>query len=207
MKRITKVITTVLVLLIVCITAIAPVNATYEYKGSFVNKEGAVLGIGGTSYTYKVYRDNVEAYLMYHSKDICYPFYHNKNDGTIELSYSRSVTISKETAYNFSKSLGLEVGIAKLVGLAASASNGLQKTSGYSITATGSVGTTLPADSPTGYYKLTPCQNFHQRRLDKYKENSTLLISSEYCFIPEGDTYLAVLYSKDNTSYIRYKRV
>lgn len=204
MKRITKVITTVLVLLIVCITAIAPVNATYEYKGSFVNNEGGFIGIGATSYTYKVYRDNVEAYLMYHSKDVCYPLFHTNGTGTIELSYTRSVSISSETAYNFSRSLGLEVGIAKLVELAASASNGLQKTTGISVTASGTVGTTLPSYSPTGYYKLTPCQNFHQRRLDKYKTGSNLLLSSEYCFIPENATYLAVLYSKDNSSYSKY---
>lgn len=204
MKRITKIITTALALLIVCIAAIAPVSATYEYKGSFEHKEGGFLGIGATSYTYKVYRDNIEAYLMYHSKDVCPPVYHTKDRGTIELSYTNSISISSQTAFNFSKSLGLEVGIEELVKLAASASNGLEFTTGITVTASGTVGKTLPADSPTGYYKFTPCQNFHQRRLDKYKTGSTVLLSSEHCFIPEGKTYLASLYSKDNSSYARY---
>lgn len=182
-----------------------PTSATYIYRGSFENSEGGFIGIGAKKYTYKVYRDDVGAYLMYHSKDACYPFQHYQNVGTIELAYTISVTLSSQTAFNFSKSLGLELGISKLAALAATASGGLEATTGISISATGTVGSTLPASSPTGFYKLTPCQDFHQRRLDKYEQGSTMLLSSEYCFIPENATYIAILYSTDNSSYGKYR--
>ena len=204
MKRISRVITIALALLMVCITVISTASAAYVYQGSFENKEGGFLGIGATSYTYDVFRDSVGAYAMYHSQDACYPLYHTKNSGTIELSYTKSVSVSSQTAFNFSKSLGLELEIEELVGLAASVSSGLEVTTGITVTASGTVGTTIASSAPTGYYKLTPCQNFHQRRLDKYKTGSTLLLSSDYCFIPEGDTYIATLYSTDNSSYAKY---
>ena len=64
MKRISRVITIALALLMVCITAISPASATYVYQGSFENKEGGFLGIGATSYTYDVYRDTARTILL-----------------------------------------------------------------------------------------------------------------------------------------------
>ena len=188
----------------VCI--VAPASAAYRSTGrSFSNWEGGRLfGIGATEYTYKVYKDSGLWYVMFHHLDVCPPIYHSKNRGTTTLTYMHSKTYTGTTAYQFSASLGASIGIPELVNLTAGVTGGQTRSYSISVTASGKVGRTLPSPAETGYYKMTLCYNFDKYRLDKYKAGSSYRLASYYPCLPNGGAYVAVLYSKSNSSYSKY---
>ena len=207
MKMAKRIIALLLVVIsVVSMTAI-PVSAEYyNTNKSFDHNEGGFLGIGATKYTYYIYKDSSSWYAMFHNLDVCPPIYHSKGKGTTSLSYSQSKTYSEQNAYNFSCSIGCSIGISDLVNLTASKTGGLTKTKGFSVTASGSVGRTIPSTASTGYYKMTICYNFYKYRLDKYKKDSTSILASYYHALPTGTAYVAVLYgtSSSNSSYKKY---
>ena len=207
-----KFIATASALLLVVISvmnmAAIPVSAAYYNTGkTFDNTEGKFLGLfGGTKYTYKIYKDSSSWYVMYHDYDVCPAIYHPKGKGTTTLTYSQSKTLSEQTAYNFSCSIGCSVGISELVNLTASATGGLTKASSCSITASGSVAQVIPSSASTGYYKMTICYNFEKFRLDKYKSGSSQIVASYYPALPVGKPYAAALYSTStvDSTYKKY---
>lgn len=200
MKKSLRVIALILVISAFTAVALLPTSAAFQPKGYFDR------GTGINERRYYVFKDSVGAYVMYHSKDVCPPLYHYVNTGTIELQYARSVTISSETAHSFSSSLGLTASSMEIISASVEIAGGRTHTSGYSISATGSVGTTLGKESPTGYYKLTPCQNFHQFHVECYRIYGAYdeLLSQENFYVPEDETYLATLYKEEGGSYHIY---
>lgn len=204
MKRIKKVIALILIVVTMFLVASIPASAAYKNTGkSFTLKEGGFLGIGSTSYKYKIYKDSNNWYLMFHNFDVCPAIYHTKNRGATNLTYSKSRTYNSQTAYNFSVSAGLSAG-KDLVNGTVGATGGMSKSYSYSVTASGSVGRTIPSSAKTGYYKMTICYNFDKYRLDKYKGNTYQ--KCYYAALPKGSAYVAVLYgnTSSNSSYAIY---
>lgn len=204
MKNIKMVVSLLLVVCFVTFAAITPAGAAYSNTGkSFTLKEGGVLGIGATTYKYKIFKDSDSWYVMFHDKDVCPAIYHKKGSGNTTLTYSVSRTYSSQSSYSFSTTAGLSAG-ADMVNATVSATSGMTQSYGYSVTASGSVGKTIKSDSKTGYYKMTICYNFDKYRLDKYNGNT--LTAHYYAGIPKGNAYVAVLYgtSTSNSSYEKY---
>jgi hypothetical protein len=173
-------------------------HAAYKNTGkSFTLTEGGVLGIGGTKYVYKIFKEDKKRYKMYHNLDVCPAIYHTKNVGDITLKYSKSKTYSSQTAYKFSKSVGLKVPIAKVVELTAGVTHNITHTIKYSVSASNSVVVKLPAKSKTGYYKMTICHNYYKYRADKYKSGSSTKKASYYEGLPYGKAYVGVLYASE----------
>ena len=204
MKKFKKFTALFLVVVSMFLIAATPANAAYYNTGkSFTLKEGGFLGIGSKTYTYKIYKDSANWYLMFHGCDVCPAIYHTKNSGSTNLTYSVSRTYSSQTAYSFSKSAGLTAN-AEMVSGTVSATGGMSKSYGYSVAASGSVGKTISSSAKTGYYKMTICYNFNKYQLKKY-QGSTYK-SSYYAALPKGNAYVAVLYGKNtsNSSYSKY---
>lgn len=181
--------------------AVMPVSAVFSNTGkTFKNKEGGFLGIGATTYTYRVFKDSASWYTMMHSKDVCPAIRHTKNTGPKSLTYARSQSYSSQTAYDFSVSCGMTAG-SDLVKGTVSATGGMSQSYSYSIAASGTVGSEIPKESASGWYKLTLCYNFTKYRLDKYNErNSGSCMASYYVALPKGRCYIATLYSKDGST-------
>lgn len=207
MKKAKRMIALLLVIVSVMAMAALPVNAAYVNTGkSFSLREGGFLGIGATSYTYKIFKDNRSWYAMFHRLDVCPAIFHSKGKGPTSLTYMQSKTYTSQTADDFSVSVGGSVGISKLVGLTAEATGGQTKSYSYAVSASGSVGRTIPSTASTGYYKMTICYNFDKFRLDKYKSGSSSRTASYYPCLPKGNAYVSVLYgtSTSNSAYTKY---
>ena len=207
MKKTRKLVTLVVAIITVFVITANPTSAAYYDTGIlFANQEGGFLGVGATTYVYKVYKDSSSWYTMFHSLDVCPAIYHSKYGGTTTLTYSVARTYTAQNSYSFSSSVGATVGISELVGLTANATNGQTQSYSYSVAATGTVGRTIPSTASTGYYKMTICYNFDKFKLAKYYTNGTPLNQYYYPCLPKGNAYVSVLYgtTTNNSSYSKY---
>ena len=187
-----------LILMAVCciITSIVPAYAEYLDTGITYTKN-SLFGLGKTTYTYKLYKDTEMQCKPVGKKignaDVTKIIYHKKGIST-KLSQTKTLRYFGEDTKDFNSRLGLKGGVCAVQKV-------LELTGGQVATkpgvflADGKTGVELK-DEPTGYYTLTVVQNCKRYKLLKYKNGK--LEKSTVVYIPDGNPYVTLMYSKDN---------
>ncbi|MCI6400360.1 MAG: hypothetical protein SPF51_00220 [Candidatus Fimivicinus sp.] len=178
-----------------CIFSVSA-SASSTYKGT-VKLWGVIR-----YYNYKVYKDDASWYRMT-KINVTPTIYHTQNTGSKNLAFTIGGSYSSETAKSFSSSIGCNVGFGDAVTAGVNLGLGLSKSKSFTVAASGTVGSTVPASARSGYYKMTICYNFNKLYVDQYRTDGTYCDSTTVC-LPVGNAYVATLYSSNNTNWARY---
>ena len=178
-----------------CIFSVSA-SASSTYKGT-VKLWGVIR-----YYNYKVYKDDASWYRMT-KINVTPTIYHTQNTGSKNLAFTIGGSYSSETAKSFSSSIGCNVGFGDAVTAGVNLGLGLSKSKSFTVAASGTVGSTVPASARSGYYKMTICYNFNKLYVDQSRTDGTYCDSTTVC-LPVGNAYVATLYSSNNTNWARY---
>lgn len=187
---------TIMMLASFCITSFA-VDPGYIEVNSW---DSGFLCFGSS---YKLYRDYTFARAFYPGLSVCAPMYHISGRSEVQLTYSKEVTLSAQTAREFSTSLGLEVSV-EVIKMIVEKALTLSIAAELSVSNTGGAAMTLPRSAPTGYYSMVPAINFRRYELDKMKKGSTQVQTSYYAYGIIKDTYWVVIYDTSDTNNHSY---
>ena len=193
MKGVKKVVLLVLAIVSMFLGTV-PVSAQYVHIGnSIITDRPAGIILPARLELYEFYKDtDLHTKII---KDATKIIYHKQ--GTItRLNASRNVRYLGEMTTDFNNRLGLKfayVTVKKVLEY----TNGRTMTSPCSVSASSLTGVQLK-DEPTGYYKLSICQDCYKYRFRRVVNGKVKKDMAVY--IPEGDSYLSVVYSKSNTN-------
>lgn len=151
-----------------------------------------------TTYDYEVYKDTTN-WVCLTGLNLTSAIRHTKNSGSKSLSFSISQTYSRQTANEFSTSLGGEAGVDKMVTACVDSGYGITVTVGREYQISSTVEATIPASADSGYYKLHVCYNYYAMKIIQRKDNVQKAMRE--VAMPYGESYAAVLYSSDASSW------
>jgi len=175
----------------------------YNTGKTITRKEGGLLGSGifGTTYTYEIWKSDAWWYVMF-PLDVCIAIHHSKNTGDKSLTYSVAQTYTTESAFTFSTNTGGTID-SGLVTMTIEQGFSQTYTTGLQVAASGSVGSVIPSNSDSGWYKMSICYNFDRLRYDKYEGNTYL--GSSNGNLPEGDSFVATLYNPTANTHFGFQ--
>ena len=178
------------------VTSIVPIYAEYRYTGVTVTKT-SLFGLGKKTYTYKLYEDTElqckPVGKKFGNADVTKIIYHKKGIST-KISQTKTFRYFGEDTKDFNLRLGLKGGVSPVQKVLELAGGQVATKPGIFL-ADGKTGVELK-DESTGYYTLTVVQNCKRYKLEKYKDG--VLEKSTVVYIPTGDPYVTLMYSKDN---------
>lgn len=151
-----------------------------------------------TTYDYEVYKDTTN-WVCLTGLNLTPAVRHTKNSGDKTLSFSIAQTYSTQTANEFSLSLGGEAGVDKMVTACVDSGYGIAVTIGREYQISSTIAATIPASADSGYYKLHVCYNYYAMKIIQRKDN--VLKAKREVAMPHGESYAAVLYSTDASSW------
>ncbi|MDR2492212.1 MAG: hypothetical protein LBD25_01945 [Coriobacteriales bacterium] len=195
---------TFLLVLVMFFGSTIPANAAWQgpYGGVYIQYEGGFLGIGATKCRYYAYKDDVERIASY---GFVAPIIHHKqNTGKFTLSFTRTITVSQQSAVNFSASVGYSVP-AGPGNFTAGVTGGSTSTAGFSVAAAGGITKTIPTESKTGYYSMGVFRRYHWGNIVKFSTDNFYYSGSYYMAVPRGGAFYQTVYSKDNINWYLFK--
>ena len=200
MKGIKKVMLVVMVIISAFLATI-PVNAQYVHIGNKIVKnrpQGVILP--ARLVVYEFYKDTTLQTKII--KDATKIIYHKQGTLT-KLNVSKNVRYWGEMTTDFNNRLGLTF-VYTTVTDVLDYINGRKATSPCSVSASSLTGVEL-RDEPTGYYKISICQDCYKYRMRRVINGQ--LKTDKVVYIPEGDSYLSVVYTKNNGNNNVFKKL
>ena len=200
MKGIKKVLVVVVAMVSMFVGTIS-VNARYVHIGNkIIKNRPAGMVLPAKLELYEFYKDtDVHTKIL---KDATKIIYHRQGTVT-KLNVSKNVRYWGEFTTEFNNRLGIKQSytpVTKVLDYV----HGRIITSPCSVFASASTGIQLK-DEPTGYYKLSICQDCYKYRFRRVI-NGVVKVDVAV-FIPEGESYLTPVYSKTNGDYSVFKKL
>lgn len=189
--------TIIIVSTLICTFSISA-NAAFVYTGVDVESpEGGFLGIGRTTYTYKIFKDTRDWFVIFSNKNLCDPQYHLINNGLVYLIQDRDVEYTSESAYQFATRWECNTS-RDVINKTTEAGFGLMQTVGKVFASGGTYNFTLSATAPTGYYRTNVCHPYELYMYEKYDPDGNRVEGDYEAIIPIDLPVVKVIYSNNS---------